>query len=151
MKTVAIPGGIGCGKTAVCGFLSARGIPVYDSDSSAMRLYDADDSLPDAVEETFGCAMRLSDGRLDREKLASLVFSSPDKLAALEAIVHPAVLRDFHRWKTMHEANLREDAAAFFGKAPFVVIESAIILNKPAFLLQTDRVVLVDSPLPLRL
>lgn len=153
MKTVAITGGIGSGKTRVCGILSARGIPVYDSDSAAKRLYDTDDTLPDAIEEAFGCGIRRPDGRLDREKLASLVFPSPDRLAVLEGIVHPAVLRDFLRWRAMNEANLPDGlpSPAFFGKAPFVVLESAVILDKPAFLSEVDRVVLVDAPLTLRL
>lgn len=153
MKTVAVTGGIGSGKSAVCGILASRGIPVYDSDAAAKRLYGADESLLDAIEEAFGCGIRLPGGQLDREKLAALVFPAPDNLAQLEAIVHPAVLQDFRRWKALNEAVLEDSrpASSFFGKPPFVVIESAIILNKPAFLRETDRVVLVDAPLSLRL
>jgi dephospho-CoA kinase len=153
MKTVAITGGIGSGKTEVCEFLATRGIPVYDSDSAAKRLYDADDTLLDAIEEAFGCGIRLQNGRVDREKLASIVFPSPEKLAILEDIIHPAVLQDFRRWKAMNETMFGNEgpSAVFFGKSPFVVIESAIILNKPAFLRETDRVLLVDAPLAVRL
>lgn len=153
MKTIAITGGIGSGKTEVCKFLATRGIPVYDSDTAAIRLYEVDDSLLDAIEEAFGCGIRLPGGLPDREKLASIVFPSPEKLAILEDIIHPAVLQDFRRWKALNETVLGNagPSAVFFGKSPFVVIESAIILDKPVFLRETDRVFLVDAPLALRL
>ena len=90
MKTVAITGGIGSGKTEVCEFLATRGIPVYDSDSAAKRLYDADDTLLDAIEEAFGCGIRLQNGRVDRENCLHRV---PFREACyLEDIIHPAVL-----------------------------------------------------------
>ena len=153
MKTVAVTGGIGSGKTAVCEILARRGIPVYDSDSGAKSLYAKDDDLLDSVEEAFGFGFRLQDGSPDLDKLASVVFASPDKLKTLESIVHPAVLKDFIRWRAMEDSRYEGSEASdnFFGKKPFVVIESAIILDKPEFLAFVDRVVLVDAPLAVRL
>lgn len=95
MRTVAVTGGIGSGKSAVCSILAERGIPVYDSDSAAKNLYRKDDTLLDSIEEAFGCGIRQADGSLDRARLASIAFSAPDKLRQLESIVHPAVLTDF--------------------------------------------------------
>ncbi len=141
MKTIAVTGGIGGGKSTVCEILRERGIPVYDSDSAAKRLYAADESLLDSIEEAFGCSIRQPDGSLDTSKLASIVFSSTEKLKTLEAIVHPAVKRDFLRWKA---AQAEKDV-------PYCVIESAIILSKPEFLTLADKVVLVDAPLAVRL
>ena len=143
MMTVAVTGGIGSGKSTVCGILGRKGIPVYDADSAAKKLYVTDDTLLDSIEEAFGCGIRLPDGSLDREKLASIAFGSPDKLSTLEGIVHPAVFKDFKRWKTLQSVRL--------GDAGFCVIESAIILSKPQFLTLVDKVVLVDAPLPVRL
>ncbi len=153
MRTVAVTGGIGSGKSAVCAVLAGRGIPVYDSDSAAKGLYSKDDSLLDEVEEAFGCGLRLPDGGFDRVKLASIVFSSPEKLRILEGIVHPAVLSDFKRWNAMQSARfeVQEDSDIFFGKEPFCVMESAIILDKPEFLSVVSKVVMVDSTLSLRL
>lgn len=141
MKTIAVTGGIGGGKSTVCEILRGQGIPVYDSDSAAKRLYAADESLLDSIEEAFGCSIRQPDGSLDTSKLASIVFSSTEKLKTLEAIVHPAVKRDFLRWKA---AQAEKDV-------PYCVIESAIILSKPEFLTLADKVVLVDAPLAVRL
>ena len=142
MKTIAVTGGIGSGKSMVCGLLSSRGVPVYDADSSAKRLYAKDDTLLDSIEEAFGCSIRLSDGSLDKDKLAGIVFSSPEKLKTLEGIIHPAVFRDFQRWKALQSS--RYDG-------PFCVIESAIILSKPEFLALVDKVVMVDASLATRL
>ena len=141
MKTIAVTGGIGSGKSTVCSILASGGVPVYYADTAAKRLYAKDDSLMDSIEEAFGCSIRLRDGSLDKDKLAGMVFSSPDKLRILEGIIHPAVLRDFLRWKALQASNDR----------PFCVIESAIILGKPEFLVHVDKVVMVDASLATRL
>lgn len=153
MKTIAVTGGIGSGKSAVCAVLRERGIPVYDSDSAAKNLYAKDDSLLDAIEGAFGCCVRLPDGCVDRDKLASIAFSTPDKLRTLERIVHPAVLSDFMRWNAMQSARYEGQGTSglFFGKKPFCVMESAIILDKPEFLSVVSKVVMVDASLALRL
>ena len=143
MKTVAVTGGIGSGKSTVCSILSASGIPVYEADSAAKRLYAKDDSLLDAIEEAYGCSIRLPGGALDTRKLAGIAFSSPDKLKVLEGIVHPAVLKDFLRWKALQ--------STLHGDKPYCVIESAIILEKPEFLSHVDKVVLVEASLSTRL
>ena len=77
---------------------------------------------------------------MDRAKLASVIFSDRSKLEVVEGIVHPAVLDDFRRWKAF---------APF--EAPFVVFESAIVLEKPLFAGIRDYVVLVDAPPEVRL
>lgn len=141
MITFAVTGGIGSGKTEVCRILASLEIPVYDSDSAAKRLYEIDDSLLDAIEEAFGCGIRHPDGSFDKSKLAAIAFSSKDSLSKLDSIVHPAVLKDFVRWKAMNEANDVKAAA----------IESALILNIPDLLKEVDKVILVDAPLATRL
>lgn len=138
MKTLLVTGGIGSGKSAVCSLLEERGIPVYDSDSAAKRLYDTDPDLVRDLEALFGTLLRQADGCFDRRKLAGLLFSDPEKLAALEAVVHPAVLRDFQAWRSRQQA-------------PFVVIESAIALEKPLFDAAYDAVLLVTAPDAMRL
>ena len=152
MRTVAITGGIGSGKSEVCSILSKRGIPVYDSDSAAKKLYDEDVSLLDSIESAFKVKLKLSDGSLDRSKLASIVFASPERLKTLENIIHPAVLNDFQNWNAIQDARFEEwDASdVFYGKRPFCVFESAIILGKPEFLSLVSKVVMVDAPLEKR-
>lgn len=153
MRTVAVTGGIGAGKSTVCALLSGRGVPVYDSDAAAKRLYIEDDTLLDAIEEAFGRSVRAADRKPDFKKIASIVFSSPEKLRVLESIVHPAVMRDFRRWKASRESYFEnvDPGDIFFGAEPFCVLESAIILDKPEILASVDKVVLVEAPLQTRL
>ena len=146
MKTVILTGGMGSGKSAVCAVLKARGVPVYDSDSRTKSLYDRDPALVGALEAALGTGLRAADGRLDRAKLASLIFQDPALKAAVEAIVHPAVLADFRRWKRWQRPK-----GWTYGPVPFVVLESAIILSCPVFDGVGDRTVLVDAPEEVRL
>ena len=139
MRTLLVTGGIGSGKSAVCAYLRESGIPVYDSDAAVLRLYDEDPALVPSIERLFRLPLRMPDGRLDRKKLAAVIFSDPRRLQELEAVVHPAVLRDFRAWRDRH------------ADAPFVVMESAIALDKPLFDGVYDSVLLVTAPEALRL
>ena len=146
MKTVAVTGGIGSGKSTVCAILSSMGVPVYDSDSRARALYDEQPALVSRILDEFA-ALGVHDslwdecGELDRKKLAGLVFSSPRLLSALEGIVHPAVREDFLSWKE----SIGEKEWTGPGDVPFVVIESAIITEKPLFRDIVDKVVEVRA------
>ena len=146
MKTVILTGGIGSGKSAVCACLKARGVPVYDSDSRTKSLYDRDPALVGRLEAVLGIGLRTTEGRLDRRRLAGLIFSDPARKAAVEAVVHPAVLADFRRWKRWQRPK-----GWTYGPVPFVVLESAIILSCPVFDGIGDRTVLVDADEEVRL
>ena len=146
MKTVILTGGMGSGKSAVCAFLKVRGVPVYDSDSRTKSLYDRDPALVGRLESALGTGLRAPDGRLDRAKLASLIFQDPERKALVESIVHPAVLADFRRWKRWHRPK-----GWTYGPVSFVVLESAIILSCPVFDGLGDRTVLVEASEEVRL
>ena len=82
----------------------------------------------------------------DYRRLAELIFSDPTRKAAVEAVVHPAVLADFRRWKRWQRPK-----GWTYGPVPFVVLESAIILSCPVFDGIGDRTVLVDADEEVRL
>lgn len=138
VKTVLVTGGIGSGKSEVCRRLASLGVPVYDSDSRAKSLYDVVPGLSVRIDSALGGGLLDADGRLDRKALAATVFSDSGKLAALEAIVHPAVLEDFLSWRDSQDSGI-------------VVLESAIAHRVPAFEGVFDLVVLVDAPQDVRL
>lgn len=138
-KTVIVTGLIGSGKSAVCALLRERGIPVYDSDSRTKQLYDRRPALVDAMEKAVGTPLRGKDGALDRKRLAGIIFSDSSAREKVEAVVYPAVLADFKRWKSRQKG------------APFVVLESAVALSKPIFDALAQAVVLVDAPPEVRL
>ena len=139
METFFLTGFIGSGKSAVSALLRERGIPVYDSDARTKALYDESPVLVPALEETLGMPLRTTDGKLDRKTLAAVIFNDDDARERVESLVYPAVLEDFLRWREAH------------ADAPFVVLESAIILSKPIFNGLADRVVLVTAPQEVRL
>lgn len=98
MERIAVTGGIACGKSVVGSFLAEEGVPVCDCDDVARRLMEPGGACFGAVVEAFGRAVMSSDGRIDRLRLAGIVFTDPVRLARLNAIVHPAVFDACRRW-----------------------------------------------------
>lgn len=139
MKCLAITGGIGSGKSYVAKIFAAIGVPVYIADLRAKSLYDTDKELLDNVVELLGESVLL-DGKLDKARMASIVFKEREKLLALEDLVHPAVLRDFFQWKS----NLDEE------KVPLIAFESAIYFEKAIFRTIGDKSLFISSPLEVR-
>ena len=88
---IGLTGPIGCGKSTVAGWLADRGAIVIDADEVAREVSAPGQPAHDAVIDAFGDAVRLDGGRLDRAALARVVFSDPEALDRLEAIVHPVV------------------------------------------------------------
>jgi dephospho-CoA kinase len=88
---IGITGPIGCGKSTVASWLDELGAMVIDADQVAREATAPGEPALDAVIDRFGERYRRPDGSLDRGMLGRLVFADPAALAALEAIVHPAV------------------------------------------------------------
>ena len=139
MRTLAVTGGIGSGKSYVVRMFAALGIPVYDADSRTKRLYDEDRGLLGALQALLGPAL-VKDGRLDRQYMAGRIFSDRGLLEKVEALVFPEVIKDFRAWK---ESSGLE--------APFVIMESAVYLEKPVLAGMADKVLTVVCPLDIRI
>lgn len=90
---IGLIGPIGCGKSTVAGWLAERGAAIIDADQLTRSIMTPGSPVTDAIVARFGEEYRLADGSLDRAALGHLVFADPDRLAQLEAIVHPAVVR----------------------------------------------------------
>ncbi|MEF8796431.1 MAG: dephospho-CoA kinase [Salinivenus sp.] len=95
METLGVTGGIGSGKTTVCGFLEEKGARVFYADIEAKRLMQEDASVRAEITETFGDEVYTDDGALNRAVLAEQVFGDADRLEQLNAIVHPRVFEAF--------------------------------------------------------
>jgi dephospho-CoA kinase len=91
MLKVGLTGGIGSGKSEVSRLLGELGAVVVDADRIAREVVAPGTPGLDAVVAEFGPQMLRADGSLDRERLAGVVFGDPERLAALNAIVHPLV------------------------------------------------------------
>ena len=99
MKTLGVTGGIGSGKTTVCGFLEEKGARVFYADIEAKRLMQEDEDVRAAIIDAFGEAAYAADGTLDRAVLADRVFGDAEQLDRLNAIVHPRVFEAFEAAK----------------------------------------------------
>ena len=136
MYKVGLTGGIGSGKSTVAELLNIRGVAIYDSDSRAKALMADDEALRAALIEAFGAECYTDEG-LNRAWLAERVFGNKAELERLNAIVHPAVMRDFAAWAEAQEGD-------------YVVLESAILLEA-GLEEHVDVVVAVMAPKDIRL
>jgi len=91
MTTVGLTGGIGSGKSEVARLLASHGAVVVDADALAREALEPGTPGLARVVEQFGPDVLGPDGALDRARLGALVFGDRDRLATLEAIVHPVV------------------------------------------------------------
>jgi len=91
MLKVGLTGGIGSGKTAVSDLFEKMGAPVIDTDILARQLVDDDPGVLSEITDIFGKDVLGSDGRLDRKKLASIVFNDNEQKQKLENILHPRI------------------------------------------------------------
>ena len=91
MLLVGLTGGIGAGKSTVARLLAERGAVVIDADTIVRELQQPGTDVFRAIVDRFGAHVVATDGTLDRERLADIVFRNDDARSALNAIVHPAV------------------------------------------------------------
>lgn len=115
---VAVTGGIGAGKSTVCGLFSDLGRIVIVADEVARRMVDENAEVRDAVLREFGPGFYLPNGLLDRAKMARLVFDVPQKRDRLNAIIHPHVFRSI---------DLQLDSLSHQPARPYVLIEAALV------------------------
>lgn len=150
MKVLACTGGIGSGKTYISKLFVQTGIPAYYSDDRTKELYDSDLELLSGMIDLLGGDI-ISDGKLQKSIVAEKIFCNPDLLLSVEKLVHPAVLRDFCRWQDEIQRKGFSNGAGEMVIPPFVIFESAIILEKPSVRAIADKVMTVSAPVEVRL
>lgn len=131
MITLALTGSIGMGKSTVAQMFASAGIPVFDADATVRRLQGPGGALVEQIEERFPGTT--SGGAVDREALATRVLGNPQELAALEALVHPAVHHERTRFIVAN------------GDAPALLFDIPLLFEthgETAF----DKVIVVSAP-----
>jgi len=133
MLKVGLTGGIACGKSFVGEALAELGCLLIQADELGHQVLAPGGEAYDEVVREFGREILAESGEIDRRALAAQVFGTPDRLARLNAIVHPPVLR-------------REDEliAKFRSVAPdgIAVVEAAILIETGSYK-RFDRMILV--------
>jgi len=103
MLKMGLTGGIASGKSAIAAMLREMGFPVLEADVVAHKLIEPGQPAHDEVVHEFGAELVDSAGRIDRAKLAAMVFADAAKLAKLNGIIHPRVeeivFRQFEEWQ----------------------------------------------------
>lgn len=137
MLKIGITGGIGSGKSTVCRIFSQLGIPVYSADDRAKQLMTEDEDLVERVEALFGPDAYLANGILNREHISDRAFHDATLLGKLNALVHPAVFRDFDSWCEQQNS-------------PYILKEAALLFESGSFR-DLDYVITVSAPRDLRI
>jgi len=135
-KIIGLTGGIGSGKTTVANLFRAHGVPVYIADDQARQLMESPEIIK-SVGENFGEEI-IRTGKIDRQALAAIVFNDVEKLEKLNAIIHPAVGKDFTKWVENHQSH------------PIVIKETAILFESGSDK-ECDAVITVTAPIEMRI
>lgn len=128
---LGLTGSIGMGKSTVADMFEAGGVPVFDADAEVRALQGPGGELLPAIEDMFPGTT--GPEGLDRDAVGRIVFSDPDALGKLEALVHPAVARR------------REDFLSAHKDAPMVLFDIPLLFEKGGHQ-AVDRVIVVSAP-----
>jgi len=133
MLRVGLTGGIGCGKSTVVAMLRELGCAVIEADPLAHQLSEPGQPAYQEIVCEFGSEILATDGRIDRARLAKIVFGDSAKLAQLNQILHPRIVE---------EAERRSAGIAAAESPPFVIIEAALLIEA-GYHRRFDRLVVV--------
>ena len=136
MLRIGLTGGIVSGKSTVAKMFELLHIPVFYADAASKKLYQTDQELIASIKKYFGEDLYVN-GQLDKQKLASIVFSDPSKLELLNQLVHPPTIRDAENWMKKQTS-------------PYVIKEAALIFESGSSA-GLDFVIGIKAPLHLRI
>ncbi len=135
---VGITGGIGSGKSTVVNlFSNYKDIVIYLADDEAKNLMNSSKEIKEQLIKEFSSEVYINK-RLNREYLANIVFKDKEKLALLNAIVHPMVHKHFNEFLNIHK-----DKA-------IILYENAILFENNSDIL-CDKIITVTAPTDLKL
>lgn len=119
MRIIGLTGGIGSGKTTVAELFREEGIPVVDADRISREITSPGSPAYADIVRAFGEKILLSDGRIDRKRLGTIVFSDADKRAELEAITHPRIVE-----------GIRKAVSSLASKGHMIVLVEAALIHE---------------------
>ena len=134
---IGLTGGIGSGKTLVSQLFKTLGCVIYNSDNRAKDLY-FDSEIKQHVIALLGQEAYTNNGELNKVFISQAIFSDADKLKQLNAIIHPAVEKDFKLF------------VKSFSIETLIIKESALLFEENLYL-KCDTTILVISPIKLKL
>ena len=136
-KVIGITGGIGSGKSTVCKVFKLLGVPLFEADVVAAKLINSKTEIRNELVQLFGNEIYSNHNKLNRKKLAEIIFNNDVLLEKVNNIVHPAVRFEFMNW-------LKQQ------KTPYVIHEAAILFES-GFYKMMDFTILVSAPEEMRI
>lgn len=135
-KIIGLTGGIGSGKSSIAKHIESLGVPIYIADIEAKKILETE-AVISKVVALFG--EEILDGtKIDKKKIANLVFNDPEKLKKYNNIIHPEVFLHFQNWVKQHK------------NFPLVVKEAAILFESGSYQ-DCDKIILVTAPKEIRI
>jgi dephospho-CoA kinase len=128
---LGITGGIGSGKTSVCRVFEVLNIPVFSADRVAQGIMESNKEIVEGIKSIVGTDLYVS-GKLDRLKLANIIFNNNSLLKKVNSLVHPVVFEYFQSWVPEQTA-------------PYVIMEAAILFESGASEI-VDRIATIVAP-----
>lgn len=136
-KIIGLTGGIGSGKTTVAKMFQDLGVPVYIADEEAKKLNDTSKTIIKGLKKLLGGTIYSADGKLNRKKMASMIFNDAELLAKVNNLIHPEVAKHFEKWTALQTV-------------PYVLKEAAILFESGSNK-NCDKVILVTAPEEIRI
>lgn len=123
---IELIGGVGAGKSRVLQIMREEyGAVVTETDQVARQLEEKGQAGYEGLRNLFGDEILEPDGRLNRQKLADMIFSDPSALEKVNALIHPLVWEEIHRMAGQFRAEeIRMEEM-------FLIVETALPDKKP--------------------
>ena len=134
---IAITGGIGSGKSTIAKMVQIMGHPVFYADIEAKKIIDSEPETKSQLISLFGKDIYDTNGKLNRQELAKIIFNNNNAKEKVNAIVHPAVWDKFCKWSKGFKCNA-------------VFMESAI-LHECGWADRFDKIICVTANLETRI
>ena len=136
---IGLTGSSGMGKSTAAAMFEREGVPIFDADAEVHRLQGPGGALVAAIEARFPGTTGANG--VDRRKLGALVLGNTHELAALEAIIHPAVGKAQKRFLARHRARdvVVLDIPLLFEKGGWRKVGAIAVVSAPAWM-QRKRV-----------
>ncbi|MBL6665358.1 MAG: dephospho-CoA kinase [Rickettsiales bacterium] len=122
MKIIALSGAIASGKNFIADILSKKlNAPIFDADKEVHEIYENNPNIIEKIKSLFPDSYK--DGKIDRGHVSKLIFKNPQKLQALEAIIHPQVRKNYQLFLKQAKKD----------NAKFVILNVPLLLEKSGY------------------
>ena len=131
---LGVTGGIGSGKSTVCGLLAKKGIPLIDADAISRACTAPGGAALPAIAQAFGQAVFEAPGVLNRDAMRTLVFDNPQARAQLQALLHPLIAAEIERQAAQAQAS----------SPPCIAFDIPLLVESKRWRPVLDRVLVID-------